>query len=99
MPHQRPTYDDPNAISDERLLSALDENDWIIKSTAQSLNLSRTSLYERMKDCQDIRRIDEISDEELRTTIDQVMGSYAEWAKALRVGREALRRRIRTLER
>ena len=93
----KPGYDNPNAIGNDQLLAALDENNWVIKATAQSLNLSRTSLYERMKSCPDIRKIDEISDTQLRKTMRLVNGSYGEWAKALRVGREALRKRVKSL--
>lgn len=90
-------YGDPNKLNDEDILTALDENNWVIKRTAQNLNISRTALYELMRKSAVIRTIDDVADDELHTMLNEVSGSYNEWAKHLRVGRESLRKRLRTL--
>lgn len=92
-----PRYDNPNMVNEEQLLHALDENNWVIKATAQSLNLSRTSLYERMKKSPAIRIVDDIPDDELQRTADNIPGGLNAWAKHLRVPRDALARRLRSL--
>jgi DNA-binding NtrC family response regulator len=92
-----PRYDNPNKISEADLLGALDENNWVIKATAQSLNLSRTSLYERMKKSAAIRSIDDIRTDELERVLHEVPGGLNAWAKHLRVTRESLARRLRGL--
>lgn len=88
-------YENPNLISEDQLLGALDDNNWVVKATAQSLNISRTSLYELMKKSDAIRGIDDISDDELRRVLREVSGGLNDWAKQLRVTRESLARRLR----
>ncbi len=91
-------YDDPSTVSEARLLKALDECNWVIKATAQHLNISRTSLYELMRKSPAVRKIGEISDSELRSTVKSVAGGYDQWARHLKVGREALRKRLKSLQ-
>lgn len=90
-------YADPNTIGEEILLEALDENNWVISRTAKHLNIARTSLYELMRRSTHVRTLADVSDEELRQTVAGIPGDYTEWARHLKVSREALKKRIREL--
>ncbi len=91
----KPKYRAATTISDEELVGALDGADWVIKDAAKKLNISRTALYELMSKSSKVRKIDDISDDELLKVVQLNPSSIALWAKHLRVGREALRKKIR----
>lgn len=93
----KPKYRAASTISDDELIKALDETDWVIKDAAKNLNVSRTALYELMAKSRNVRKIDDISDDELLNAVKRDPSSIAAWAKHLRVGREALRKRARLL--
>ncbi|MEM9619771.1 MAG: sigma 54-interacting transcriptional regulator [Pseudomonadota bacterium] len=88
-------YKNPADISDAELINALNETGWVIKDAAVRLNVSRTSLYELMSNSSSVRDIDDISDEELQDVLSDVPGGIDEWVRKLRVGRNALRRRLK----
>jgi two-component system nitrogen regulation response regulator GlnG len=87
-------YRNPSEISDADLLAALDSCNWVIKDTARLLKVSRTSLYLLMSRCAQIRSIHDVSEAEIGETMDRLEGGISAWVKHLRVGREALRKRI-----
>lgn len=91
-------YRNPTEIDEDQLIAGLDACDWVIKETAQYLNVSRTSLYQLMASSKRVRTIDEISDEQILASIGSIEGGIGAWAKDLRVGREALRKRIASIK-
>ena len=93
----KPQYRVSSSVSDDELITALDESDWVIKDAAKKLNISRTALYDLMEKSTKIRKIEDISDDELRNAVKLDPSSVAVWARHLRVGREALRKKIRSL--
>ncbi len=92
-----PKYKNPADISDVNLINALNETGWIIKDAANKLNVSRTALYELMSNSSSVRDIDDISDEELKNVISSTPGGIDAWVKQLRVGRNALRRKMKSI--
>lgn len=91
-------YRNPLDINDEDLLATLDSCDWVIKSAARQLGVSRTSLYLLMSRCEAIRSIDEVSESEITEAMASLDGGISAWAKHLKVGRDALRKRILSLQ-
>ncbi len=87
-------YANPLEVDEEKLITALDRSNWVIKSAAEILNLSRTSLYELMEKSSSIRHIEDISDTEIKSVMASYGGGLNQWTKHLRVGRDALRKRI-----
>ncbi|WP_341713056.1 sigma 54-interacting transcriptional regulator [Erythrobacter sp.] len=92
-------YRDPLEIGEEELLAALEASKWVIKGAADALNISRTSLYELMARSEAVNSIEELSDQQIHTTLRTVEGGLDRWASHLRVGRDALRKRILQLAR
>tara|TARA_R110002096_G_scaffold421937_1_gene628093 strand:- start:668 stop:1213 length:546 start_codon:yes stop_codon:yes gene_type:complete len=103
LPHQEVTskpkasYRDKTTVTEADIIVALDENDWSIKGAAEALNISRTILYELIDQAESIRRIEDIGDDEIKSTVSEISGGLNAWAKKLRVSKEPLRRRIKEL--
>lgn len=93
-----PKYKSAGEVTESELIDALNDTCWVIKDAAAKLNISRTALYEIMSKSKLIRSIENISDDELRTTVQSVQGGLNEWAKYLRVGRESLKRKLQNLK-
>lgn len=87
-------YRKPAEITKAMMFDALAKSDWVIKKAAQSLNVSRTSMYELMRKYRARRRLIEITDDEILKTIDEIDGGIVRWAAHLRVGHNELRDRI-----
>lgn len=90
----KPQYRHPSSISDDELVNALDSVEWVIKDAAAKLNVSRTTLYSMMSKSGRIRNIDDIPDDEITKIVGLYPNDLNFWAKSLRVGREALRKKI-----
>ncbi len=93
----RRAYRKPADITKSMMFSALNDSDWIIKKAAQSLNVSRTSMYELMRKYRAKRRLTDITDDEILKTTGEVDGGIVRWAAHLRVGHQELRDRISLL--
>jgi len=89
------TYRHPGEVGQNELLKALDDTGWVIKAAAQKLGISRTALYGLMAKSENIANLSDISDEVLRETITTVPGGIDAWVKHLRVGKDALAKRLK----
>ena len=79
------------------MLLALDKNNWSIKSSAITLNISRTALYDLMQASKKVRRVEDITDKEIDLLTSKEKGDINMWAKELRVGKDSLRRRLKEM--
>lgn len=91
------TYVDTSAVSDDMLVAALDESNWVIKDAANQLGVSRTSFYKLLKNSVQVRAIDDISDAEIRSVQSQTHGGLVAWSRALRTPQVGLKRRLKSL--
>jgi two-component system nitrogen regulation response regulator GlnG len=82
-------------LSRERLLKALDRNDFQPARAARDLGVSRTTVYAHIKNDSDLAKAWSISDEDLRNASPRGSGGFLETARALNVSVAALRLRIR----
>lgn len=98
-PGPKQTYRRQDEISESEMLEALDQNGWRIKDTAHTLNVSRTALYDLMSRSNKVRQIDELSEQEIMIAIKEDPDDLDRWASHLRVGRDALKRRIKDMMR
>ncbi|WP_417449473.1 sigma 54-interacting transcriptional regulator [Kordiimonas sp.] len=96
-PAPRQQYRDASDVSEQELLTALDGTGWQIKEAAQQLGVSRGTLYNLMQQCPSIRRAEDLDAASIGTVMAQHPGSLDLWVKELRVGRDALKRRIKAL--
>jgi two-component system nitrogen regulation response regulator GlnG len=92
-------YRDPNTIDDDALFDALAATAWCVRDAAQHLNISRTSCYALLARSRRVRRIDEIATDEIRAVMRAHPGDPDRWAATLHTPLEALKRRIRSIER
>lgn len=96
-PVPRLAYRAASTVTDDELISALDAAGWVIKDAARTMSISRTALYALMSGCSLIRNVDDITDDELRRAAASAPSDLGALAARLRVGREALRRRLKAL--
>lgn len=88
----------PADISEEELLSALEQNRWDLKATAAALGIARPSLYMLLDRAPHIRTVRNLTQEDIVHSHRECGGDLDEMAARLRVSRSALRRRIRELQ-
>ncbi len=97
LPTKSKIYRNSNEVTDEELIDALDNAGWVIKTAAEKLNISRTAIYGLMEKSENIGNLKNISDAALQEMIKTVPGGIEAWAKHLRVGRDALSKRLHSL--
>ncbi len=81
----------------EEVLAAMDGNGWRILSAAQSLGISRPTMYKLLDEHPQIRRPERIAEEELRSALAACDGAVDRCAAQLRTPAEALRRYLGAL--
>ena len=94
---ERKKYRDKKSVTEDEMLLALDKNNWSIKSSAITLNISRTALYDLMQASTKVRRVEDITDKEIDLLTSKEKGDINTWAKELRVGKDSLRRRLKEM--
>lgn len=90
-------YREAMYVTETEMLAALDRTGWRIKEAAEALGISRPSLYKLMKKFDGVRTIEDLSERDIREQMALFPDDLDAWAKALRVGRDALKRHIRSL--
>lgn len=95
---RRQQYRHPSSISEKELIDALNRSQWVIKDAAAMLGVSRPALYDIMARSSKVREINDIRPEEIRRIMKAFPGDIGSWARQLHVGRESLKKRIRTLQ-
>jgi two-component system nitrogen regulation response regulator GlnG len=81
----------------EEVLAAMDGNGWRILSAAQSLGISRPTMYKLLDEHPQIRRPERIAEEELRSALTACDGAVDRCAAQLKTPAEALRRYLGAL--
>ncbi len=87
----------PSALSNREVLGAMDTHEWNIQAAAQSLGISRPSLYKLLDEHPDIRRAELIEEDEIARAMEACTGDVEACAAQLKTPAEALRRRWRVL--
>ncbi|WP_086931998.1 sigma 54-interacting transcriptional regulator [Agarilytica rhodophyticola] len=98
--NKHPTLDKkqkPKDISDRDLELALQDNLWDLKATADALNLSRSSLYNRLDQHPNLKRAKDISNEDIATAYKESNGDLYTMSQTLKISVHALRRRVSEL--
>lgn len=85
----------PGQLSEQDILQAMQEHDWEIQGAAQSLGISRPSLYRLLESHSQIRRPGEIPQEEIKTALAAAHSDMEACAAMLKTPVEALRRYLR----
>jgi two-component system nitrogen regulation response regulator GlnG len=100
------SMDSPNAqiarrkladIGESEVLQAMTENDWYIQGAAQTLGVSRPSMYKLLESHPAIRPAADISTPEVTAAWSASSGDIEDCAARLQTPTEALRRHLRTL--
>lgn len=91
-------YRDPSSPREEELMQALLDHDWNIKATAETLGISRTSLYARIRENPSIRQANELEIEEIEDALQRCGDNLAAVAQALRVSKQGLKRQMNRLK-
>ncbi len=94
IPLPRRHHKRPADLSNDDVLAALDNNDWMIQGAATELGISRPSLYKLLEQHPHIRRADQIDVEEIQRVLVEVAGDVDACAARLKTPAEGLRRRL-----
>ncbi len=81
-------------INEQEVLAAMAANDWYIQGAAQTLGVSRPSMYKLLETHSQIRRADQIAKEEIVQALAQCGGDVDDCAARLKTPAEALRRHV-----
>jgi len=87
----------PAQISRERLLEALERNDFQPSRAARALGISRTTIYELIRRDPHLRKAADLSDSEFRHLLDECHGDLGQLAQRLQVSVRALQLRLSKL--
>jgi two-component system nitrogen regulation response regulator GlnG len=88
----------PSTVSGEELTAALDASGWCLRDAAERLGVSRPSLYNLMHRHPELRRVERLQPEDVAAARRAGALDLPALATALRVPREALRRRLQAWE-
>ncbi len=92
---KRASPTDLDSIDDERLLAALEDNDYRVAATARSLGISKNSLYRLMDACPRLTKAADLTAEDIERAADELGGDLTLMARALKVSRRGLQLRMR----
>jgi two-component system nitrogen regulation response regulator GlnG len=84
-------------LSHDDILNAMEKHAWTIQYAAQDLGISRPSMYKLLESHPEIRRVEQIAQEEIRQAWEQAQQSVEHCASRLRTPSEALRRHLKGL--
>ncbi|MQR00707.1 sigma 54-interacting transcriptional regulator [Glaciimonas soli] len=84
-------------LTQAEILAAMEKNDWHIQGAAQTLGISRPSMYKLLEAHPQIRNLDSISLEEIRQAMVDCGGNVERCASRLKTPAEPLRRYLRVL--
>jgi len=87
----------PNTVSHEELINALKSQTWELQATADSLNISRTSIYELMK-LYDLKSAHDLTIEEINSSYITCDKDIDRMVSDLKVSKYGLKRRLKELD-
>jgi two-component system nitrogen regulation response regulator GlnG len=88
----------PDGISDDRVMAALRDHDYRIADAAAALGVSRSGLYNRIKDSPRFRQAKDLTRDEIERSRERCAGDVTRMARELEVSRRALVTRMRELD-
>ena len=87
----------PSMLADADILEAMEQHAWEIKAAAGALGISRPTLYKMLDRHAQIRRPEQMTNDELAHALQRSDGELARCASLLQTPAEWLRRHLRTL--
>jgi DNA-binding NtrC family response regulator len=87
----------PLQISHQRLLDALEHNDFQPARAARELGIARSTIYELIRRDRVVCKVADFSNQELRRLLDECQGDVAKLGARLRVSVRALHMRLSKL--
>ncbi|MSQ81383.1 MAG: sigma-54-dependent Fis family transcriptional regulator [Myxococcales bacterium] len=85
----------PSQIDDTMLIAALHRNNWQMAPTARDLGIARSSLYLLVDDCPKVRKVVEISQQELQSALNATSGDLDRAASLLQVSARGLKAHVK----
>ncbi len=87
----------PSDVTEDELIESLRAMRWNLKKTAQSLGISRTSLYALLERSQRVRAAADVPPEEIRMAWDRYDGDLDAMVDELEISERALRQRLKDI--
>lgn len=92
-----PSGNQPQSITEERLLTTLRQNRFRIGATARALGIAKNTLYQLMEQSSSIRRARDLTEDEIRAVRAATAGDTSAMAAVLEVSERGLKLRMREL--
>ncbi|MES2824043.1 MAG: sigma 54-interacting transcriptional regulator [Pseudomonadota bacterium] len=86
-----------SALSEDDVVTAMENNDWYIQQAAQELGISRPSMYKLLESNSHIRHIEEIPKKEIQEAWQVSKKNIETCASVLKTPADALKRHLREL--
>jgi two-component system nitrogen regulation response regulator GlnG len=96
-PQAAPARRRPSEIDEDELVAALKANRWDLQATANTLRISRPSLYSLIESSPRVRKAGDLSPGEIAGCLADCDGDLDRMVERLEVSKKALRRRLREL--
>jgi len=84
-------------LTEQDVIDAMEQHGWTIQYAADALGISRPSMYKLIENNSQIRRVEQIPPEEIRTQLNATDASIEQCASRLKTPSEALRRHLKGL--
>ncbi len=87
----------PSTVTEDELRETLKARRWDLKTTAETLCISRTSLYALIEKFPSLRSPSEVANDEIRQAFEACEGDHEAMVERLEISIRTLRRRLREL--
>lgn len=87
----------PSGVTEGELIEALQACGWDLKPAADRLGIPRSSIYDLIERCPNVRTAGDLSREEIQRCFDDCQGDVAKMVGCLRVSGQALKRRLKEM--
>tara|TARA_R110001599_G_scaffold185680_1_gene379919 strand:- start:1099 stop:2706 length:1608 start_codon:yes stop_codon:yes gene_type:complete len=94
----KPSRRKPSTVSESELISALKQQRWDLKATAEQLNISRAALYKIIDNTSSVRTASDLCVDDLRNAFQKASGDLNKMVDLLQVSKAALKRRMKDFD-
>jgi len=87
----------PSTVTEQELLSALENHRWDLKATSEELNISRAALYKIIDHTDSVKTASDYSVDDLNKVYQKTSGNLEDMVSELKISITALKRRLKDL--
>jgi two-component system nitrogen regulation response regulator GlnG len=97
-PPTSPSFRSPSGVTEDELIDALRAHRWQVKPAAEALGVARPSMYALIERSKNVRKVGDLSDEEIAECHAECAGDLEAMVDRLEVSKDGLRQRIAQMD-